>query len=231
MFLPYCRLHLHSKKSAHFCSSPSGNVTVETQILNCQRSGGIAAIIYNNEPGKIKERLSNSTGILNIPALQTSSFHGEKLASVALGTTLVIEEKMGYGYSSGTSMAAPHVTGVIAKIWRMVRRLCLITYQLWIYVLNFLFFSPSTFALPYLKVSIMQQSRNREMYSQYSDWSWRPRKRWLIRSRISTSDTCVSLPKKYNSMLLTDVPIDGWIGRPSVPYANFSCGATLPARI
>ena len=103
---------------------------METQILNCERSGGIAAIIYNNEPGKIKERLSNSTESLRIPALQTSSFHGEKLERDALGTTLVIEEKMGYGYSSGTSMAAPHVTGVIAKIWRMVSRVCLITYSI-----------------------------------------------------------------------------------------------------
>ena len=52
------------------------------------------------------------------------------------------------------------------------------------------------------KVPIMHQSRNREMYSQYSDWPWRPRKRRFVRSRISTSDTCVSLPEKYNSMLL-----------------------------
>ena len=118
---------LFAFNSTQFRSSSSGNVTVETQILNCERGGGIAAIIYNNEPGKIKERLSNSTEPLRIPALQTSSFHGEKLARDSLGTTLVIEEKMGYGYSSGTSMAAPHVTGVIAKIWRMVSRVCLIT--------------------------------------------------------------------------------------------------------
>lgn len=98
----------------------SGNVTFETKTLNCQLGGGIAAVIYNNEPGKIEGELSSSTDTL-IPALQISSFDGEKLASEALGKMLTIEEKMGYGYSSGTSMAVPHVTGVIAKVWRMVR--------------------------------------------------------------------------------------------------------------
>ena len=100
----------------------SGNVTFETKTLNCQRSGGIAAIIYNNEPGTIEGKLSNSNET-KIPALQISSFNGDMLTSDALGTALTIEEKMGYGYLSGTSMAVPHVTGVIAKVWRMVRLL------------------------------------------------------------------------------------------------------------
>ena len=101
-------------------SPASGNVTFETKALNCQRSGGIAAIIYNNEPGKIGGKLSSSTNT-SIPVLQISAFHGEKLRNEAFGKMLTIEEKMGYGYSSGTSMAVPHVTGVIAKVWRMVR--------------------------------------------------------------------------------------------------------------
>ena len=100
----------------------SGNVTFETKTLNCERSGGIAAIIYNNEPGTIEGKLSNSNQT-RIPALQISSFNGDMLTSDALGTALTIEEKMGYGYLSGTSMAVPHVTGVIAKVWRMVRLL------------------------------------------------------------------------------------------------------------
>lgn len=100
----------------------SGNVTFETKTLNCERSGGIAAIIYNNEPGTIEGKLSNSNQT-KIPALQISSFNGDMLTSDALGTALTIEEKMGYGYLSGTSMAVPHVTGVIAKVWRMVRLL------------------------------------------------------------------------------------------------------------
>ena len=98
----------------------SGNVTFETKALNCQRSGGIATIIYNDEPGAIEGKLSNSNHTL-IPALQISTLSGEQLKTDALGKTLTIEKRMGYGYLSGTSMAAPHVTGVIAKVWRTVR--------------------------------------------------------------------------------------------------------------
>jgi subtilisin family serine protease len=101
-------------------SLSSGNVTFETKTFNCRRSGGIAAIIYNNEPGTIKGKLSNSN-VTSVPALQISAFNGEKFKAEALGMILTIEERMGYGYLSGTSMAAPHVSGVIAKVWRTVR--------------------------------------------------------------------------------------------------------------
>lgn len=93
---------------------------METKTLNCQRSGGVAAIIYNNEPGTIEGKVSESN-LTSIPALQISSFGGEKFKTYALRKTMTIEERMGYGYLSGTSMAAPHVTGVIAKVWRAVR--------------------------------------------------------------------------------------------------------------
>jgi subtilisin family serine protease len=64
--------------------------------------------------------LSNATAT-TIPAIQVLAADGQKLANAALGQTVSIEVTKGYGYLSGTSMAVPHVTGVIAKIWRAVR--------------------------------------------------------------------------------------------------------------
>jgi subtilisin family serine protease len=64
--------------------------------------------------------LSNVTAT-TIPAIQVRAADGQKLANAALGQPVSLEVTKGYGYLSGTSMAVPHVTGVIAKIWRAVR--------------------------------------------------------------------------------------------------------------
>jgi subtilisin family serine protease len=69
--------------------------------------------------GTIEGKLSNYSAI-TIPSLHVTAADGQKLINLAVGETLTIEKKMGYGYLSGTSMAVPHVTGVIAKIWRVV---------------------------------------------------------------------------------------------------------------
>jgi subtilisin family serine protease len=69
--------------------------------------------------GTIEGKLSDSSAI-TIPSLHVTAADGQKLINLAVGETLTIEKKMGYGYLSGTSMAVPHVTGVIAKIWRAV---------------------------------------------------------------------------------------------------------------
>ena len=80
------------------------------------------------------------------------------LTSDALGTALTIEEKMGYGYLSGTSMAVPHVTGVIAKVWRMVSLLYVR------FIVTEREYSNVSYSV-FFKVSVMHQPGNRKVYS------------------------------------------------------------------
>jgi serine protease len=97
-----------------------GGISFEQKTLHCQQSGGVAAIVYNNRAGYIGGGLSNATAT-TIPAIQMNARDGKALLQSALGLQVSIEVTKGYGYLSGTSMAVPHVTGVIAKIWRAVR--------------------------------------------------------------------------------------------------------------
>lgn len=98
-----------------------GGVTFEQKAHQCELGGGLAVIIYNNVAGYMSGGLSNATAI-QIPAVQTTAVDGQRLkAASTLGQSVSVQVKKGYGYLSGTSMAVPHVTGVIGKIWRAVR--------------------------------------------------------------------------------------------------------------
>lgn len=87
--------------------------------MNCEAGGGIAAVIYNNEKGLINGGLADPTAV-RIPTIEITQSAGQRLASQSLGEILIVKEEIGYNYVSGTSMAAPHVSGVAAKIWRAV---------------------------------------------------------------------------------------------------------------
>lgn len=87
--------------------------------MNCEAGGGIAAVIYNNEKGLINGGLADPTAV-GIPTIEITQSAGQRLASQSLGEILIVKEEIGYNYVSGTSMAAPHVSGVAAKIWRAV---------------------------------------------------------------------------------------------------------------
>jgi len=102
-----------------FLACRGGGIKFEQKALNCELGGGIAAVIYNNVRGLISGGLADPTAV-GIPAIEITQSAGQSLLSQSMGEILIVKEEIGYSYSSGTSMAAPHVAGVAGKIWRAV---------------------------------------------------------------------------------------------------------------
>ncbi len=96
------------------CVIDRGNISFHDKVANCEASGGIGAILVNNEPGMLYGTLGspNNTSIPAVGAAQEdrSTIVNSGSASISIGTS-------DYGYMSGTSMATPAVSGVAALVW------------------------------------------------------------------------------------------------------------------
>ena len=85
------------------------------KVANCQASGGVGAILYNNVAGSLSPTLG--TTVTTIPSVAASQAEGAAMLA-QLGQMANLSVKVGnYSYFNGTSMATPHAAAVAALVW------------------------------------------------------------------------------------------------------------------
>ncbi|HYD81006.1 MAG TPA: S8 family serine peptidase [Paucimonas sp.] len=98
------------------CLISRGVIPFSTKVLNCQNSGGVAAIVYNNNNGG---SFGGTLGgvATTIPSVTASAAEGAAmLAQVGQNATVTVRPTS-YAFFNGTSMATPHVSAVAALVW------------------------------------------------------------------------------------------------------------------
>ena len=92
-----------------------GTTTFAEKVTNAQNRGAAAVVIYNNEPGGFTGTLGTAGSW--VPVLAVSDAAGAALRARAGQSATVVNQVSDWDHYDGTSMATPHVTGVIALIW------------------------------------------------------------------------------------------------------------------
>ncbi|MEI8674761.1 S8 family serine peptidase [Pseudoalteromonas sp. Hal040] len=103
-----------SGATGKICMIDRGNISFYDKVNNCENSGGIGAVIINNEAGMLYATLGD-TNDTTIPAVgaaleDRSALLSSTTIDIAIGTS-------DYGFMSGTSMATPAVSGIAALVW------------------------------------------------------------------------------------------------------------------
>lgn len=101
--------------SGKVCLIQRGTIDFATKVTNCQNSGGVGAIVYNNVAGSFSGTLG--TTVTTIPSLTASDTDGAAMKTQLGQSATVTVKASNYAYFDGTSMATPHVSAVAALVW------------------------------------------------------------------------------------------------------------------
>jgi subtilisin family serine protease len=101
--------------SGKVCLIQRGTVDFAVKVSNCQNSGGVGAIIYNNVAGSFGGTLG--TTVTSIPSVSASDTDGAAMKAQLGQSATVAVKASNYAYFDGTSMATPHVSAVAALVW------------------------------------------------------------------------------------------------------------------
>lgn len=103
-----------SGAAGKICVIDRGNISFHDKVLNCENSGGVGAVIINNEAGMLYGTLGD-TNATTIPAVGGAFEDRATLLNAASMTVKIGTSD--YGFMSGTSMATPAVSGIAALVW------------------------------------------------------------------------------------------------------------------
>ena len=101
--------------SGKVCLIARGTIDFATKVSNCQNSGGVGAVVYNNVAGSFSGTLG--TTITTIPSVTASDTEGAAMQGQLGQTATLALTPASYAYFDGTSMATPHVSAVAALVW------------------------------------------------------------------------------------------------------------------
>ncbi len=97
------------------CLIQRGNIAFSDKVLNCQNSGGVGAVVYNNVAGGFAGTLGGVA--TTIPSMTASDTEGASMLGQLGQSAKLSVTATNYAYYDGTSMATPHVSAVAALVW------------------------------------------------------------------------------------------------------------------